>query len=165
MRTVQRTIHATLALAVSALLAITLAACSKDPVLADLTALDNLGRSVFETQAAEMSEFNKKVAAANSNAEKAALLNTMVASLESRTKELAAFKAATPEVKKIADLLVGGLTQSIDGAREASQAFEKGDQAALSTAGEKMQAGQKSIREGQQAFATLVREKGYTRGA
>jgi len=157
-------IRALLVLALAAALPIVLAACSKDPVLADLTALDNLGRSVFETQAAEMSEFNKKVAAAKSNAEKAALLNTMVASLESRTKELATFKAATPEVKKIADLLVGGLTQSIEGAREASQAFEKGDQAALSKAGEKMQAGQKSIREGQQEFGKLVKEKGFKRG-
>lgn len=163
MSPVRRATRSLLALLVSAILAVMLAACAKDPVLADLTALDNLGRAVFETQAAEMSEFNRKVAAAKSNAEKAALLNTMVAGLELRTKELATFKAATPEVKKIADLLVGGLTQSIEGAREASQAFEKGDQARLSKASEKMQAGQKSIREGQQAFGSLVKEKGYKR--
>lgn len=140
-----------------------LCACGKDPVMTDLAALDKVAKVVFKVQTTEISEFNKKLAVAKTNEEKTVLLSRLIAALESQKQELAGFTATTPDVKKVSDLLTNGYVQTIDGAKEARFAFAKNDSAALSKATDKMHSGQKGIREGQQEFGKLVKEKGFKR--
>ena len=140
-----------------------LCACGKDPVTTDLASLDKVARAVFKVQATEISEFNKKLAVAKTNEEKTVLLHGLIAALESQKQDLAGFTATTPEVKNVSDSLTNGFLQTIDGAKEARFAFAKSDPAALSKATDKMRSGQKAVREGQQEFARLVKEKGFKR--
>ncbi len=140
------------------LLALVLAGCGKDPVVADLEAFDQLGRSVFQDSALE--SVKAKISQAKTSTEKAALLGEIAQTMEAKQKALSAFKANTPETLKIVAAFNAGLQQSVEGAKNAQTALLAADQAELSKASVQMNDAQKTLREAASDFTKLAKEKG-----
>jgi hypothetical protein len=142
-------------------IAVFLAACGKDPILADMEAFDAVGKAAFGDMQADVTEFNRKAAAAKTVEEKLAVLKPLIEKLDTSTKKLAGFEAKTPEVRKISEMLVKGLQLATEGAKEIEPAVANTDQAKLNTAMSKMAEGQRTMQEGLREFQKLAKEKGF----
>jgi hypothetical protein len=150
------------AFAILATLVVVLSGCGKDPQVADLEALDSLGKTLFQNT--KIRELNRKIAVAKSNEEKAAALEELIQMVEGQAKEISAFQAKTPEVGKIANSFNTGISLLLSGAKRAKSAYLKESQAELSAATAELTEGQKAISNSGQEFAKLAKEKGVAIG-
>lgn len=137
---------------------IVLAGCGKDPIVADIEAFNELGRSVF--QDVNVSSLNQKMSQAKTNEERAAAIDDFVKLMESKSEKMSAFKAKTPEVGKIAEAFSKGLSQSVEGAKHAKAAMLAANPMELNAASTEMMAAQRGIVEAANELTKLAKEKG-----
>ena len=133
--------------------------CAKDPVVADLAALDRyVATSVLDPASQDVSQ---KMAAATTQAQRIALLDDWIVAMEKNAAELARFKASTPEVGRISQGFAEAIALSTEGAKDVRKAFATNNQLTMSDAAIKLSQGQSKMIEQEIALKRLATEKGY----
>lgn len=135
-----------------------LAGCGKDPIVADIEAFDELGKSVF--QDLNVAGLNQKITQAKTNEERAAALDEFIKMMEGKAERMSAFKAKTPEVGKISEAFSKGINQSVEGAKHAKSAMLAANQMELNAASTELTGAQRMIMDAAGELTKLAKEKG-----
>ena len=104
--------------------ALALAACSKDPVLADLAAMDQVGQTAFKDNS-KINALMQQASASKSQEEQSRLLGEVGQEMMRKAKAMEAFTAQTPEVGKIHSDLTTAMKDAAQGAIDSQTAFDR----------------------------------------
>ena len=140
--------------------ALALAACSKDPVLADLAAMDQVGQTAFKDNS-KINALMQQASASKSQEEQSRLLGEVGQEMMRKAKAMEAFTAQTPEVGKIHSDLTTAMKDAAQGAIDSQAAFDRKDAPALHQAQSRLNEAMGRLQTAAQAYAQLAKDKGY----